>query len=172
MQEEAEGFGAMLDVVVERGVEGAEVFQRDQREDGSSQQCQVFGSFGFAPHAAVFAPAGGVAPPMVFVFHGPMLAADLGQARQTCFSLFKTEDEVPGFLLIRFIALLFKVTGEAGQLPRSGKVARVGIEVGDTQLPIFDAAVGGLHFRGPGGGEVIEFLLSQRVKGGLVVFEG
>lgn len=69
MGELAKGFGAMLGVVVERGVEGAELFLRDQREHGSSQKCQVFGSFGFAPHTAVLAPAGGVTPPVVLVFH-------------------------------------------------------------------------------------------------------
>jgi hypothetical protein len=69
LRKEAKSFGAMLDVVVERGVEGAELFLWHEREDGSSQKSQVFGSFGFAPHTSVLAPAGGIAPPVVFVFH-------------------------------------------------------------------------------------------------------
>ena len=76
--EQADGFGAVLGVMVERGVEGTELFQRDEREKGSPQKRQILGSFGFAPHAAIFTPTGGITPPMVFVFHRPVLATDPG----------------------------------------------------------------------------------------------
>ena len=64
------------------------------------------------------------------------------------------------------------VSGEADDLPRSGKEADVRIEGGDAQFAVFDTAVGDLGVRGPGGGQVVELLPGQRVKGGLVFLEG
>jgi hypothetical protein len=170
--EEAEGFGAMRGVVVEPSVEGAELFLRDQRQDGSSQKRQVFGSFGFAPHTAIFPPAGGVAPPVVLVFHRPVLATDLRQSGRCCLAFLKAEDEVAGFLFGFAAELLLMVAGEAGDLPRSGEEAAVRIKGGDAQFAVFDASVGALGVRDPGGGKVVEFLSGLRVEGGLVVFEG
>lgn len=101
-----------------------------------------------------------------------MLATDPRQPGWCGLAFLKAEDEVAGFLFRFAAALLLIVAGEAGDLPRSGEEAAVEIEGGDTQFAVFDATVGGLDLRGPGGGKVIELLLGQRVEGGLVVFEG
>jgi len=79
---------------------------------------------------------------------------------------------VPGLLPGLAAALFLMVAGEADDLPRAGEEAGVEIEGGDAEFSVFDAPVGTLDVRGPGGVEVVELLLGQRVKGGLVVLEG
>jgi hypothetical protein len=170
--DQAEGFGAVLDVVIEGRVEGAERFRRNQREDRSSEQRQVFRAVGLAADTAVFPPAGGVAAPVVFVFHRPVLAANLRQPGMRDPAFLNAEDEVAGFLFCLAAALRLVVAGEACQLPRSGKKGVVEVEGGDPQLAVFDAAVAGLGGGGPSGGKRVELLLREGVEGGLVVLEG
>lgn len=54
-----------------------------------------------AADATVLGPAGGVAVPVVFVFHRPLLAADLPQPVGRCPAFLKAEDEVPRFLFCK-----------------------------------------------------------------------
>ena len=141
--------------MVEGGVERGELFLRDERKDGSPQEGQVFRAVGFAAHAAVFTPAGGITPPVVFVFHRPMLATNPRQSGMANLTFSDAEDEVPGFLFGLAAVLGLMVAGEARELPGSGEEACVQIKGDDAQLAVLDAAVGAFGGRDPGGGKMI-----------------
>jgi hypothetical protein len=109
---------------------------------------------------------------VVFVFHRPVLAADLRQPRIRHPAFLNAQDEVAGFLFGLAAVLGLIVTGDTYHLPRSREEAGVEVEPSDAQLAVFDAAMGGFYGRRPGGGEVIESFLGECVQGGLVVFKG
>lgn len=144
----------------------------DERGNRVAQQGEVLRATWLATHAAVFAPGGGILAPVVFVFHRPVLAADLGEPGLAGIAFAQGGEEVAGLVLeVSGVLLSAVVAGDAHQLPRSGEEGDIEIKIADAQFAPFDAAVGGLDFGGPVGGTRVELVFRELIEGGLVVLE-
>ena len=145
----------------------------DEREYRIAQQREVLRPAGLASRAAVFAPHRGVFAPVVFVFHRPVPATDLGEPDMAGIAFAQRGQEVAGLgLEVSGALLLAVVPGDAHQLPRSREQGDIKVPFGDPQFAPFDAPVGGLDPGCPRGGTRVKLVPGNLTQRGLVVLEG
>jgi hypothetical protein len=119
--EEAEGLPGVAGVVVQGRVQGVELCQGDEGEEGSAHQAKVFGPVGVAAGAAVFAPAAGVALPVVFVFNTPLASREGGELGGGLFAGLDAGDEDPAFDAGLPGAQAGGIAGDHEELPGAGE---------------------------------------------------
>lgn len=143
----------------------------EEGEEGSSQQAKVLGSVGVAAGAAIFAPAAGVALPVVFVFHRPVAANGSGELGGAFLFPPEAGNEAAG-LGFEFVAFpLIPFAGHPDELSRSRKEADVPVEIDSGEAAALNSAVVFFPVAHPLVGDASEFVLRELVEGGLVVFE-
>ena len=174
--EEGEGLPGVAGVVVQGGVQGVELCLGDEGEEGSAQQAMVFGPVGVAAGATVFAPAAGVALPVVFVFDTPLASHEGGELGGGLFAGLDAGDEDPAFDAGLPGAQAGGVAGDEEELPGSGEGGDFFVKFDEVEVAQVDAAVAFFISALPvGGGFALDFakgeaLAGPVVDGGLVFF--
>lgn len=125
----------------------------------------------FARPRRVFFPERGVALPVVFVFHRPVLPDRLTQLGRTAFLSFQAGDEVAG-LAFKFAAFVFlPFSDDPHKLLGSGKAADLFVKINSGNAAALNAPVFFLPVADPFVGDLFaEQLLRSPMERGLVVF--
>jgi hypothetical protein len=159
-------------VVVEGGVETLEGLQVVETQDDSAQEGENLASAGFlARTRGVLLPQGGIAFPVVFVFHRPMAAGHSSELRGAFLLSLEAGDEVAGVAFELRVAPLEPFAGAAHELSRSGKGTDVLIEIAPGEVAALDATVAFFPVAHPLIGSGGKALLRESMEGGLVVLD-
>jgi hypothetical protein len=138
--EEAEGLPRVAGVVIQGRVQGVELCQGNEGEESFAHQAKVFGPGGVAAEAAVFAPAAGVALPVVFVFNTPLASHEGGELGGGLFAGRNAGDEDPAFDAGPPGAQAGGIAGDHEELPGAGEGGGFLVKFDEVRAPDFDGS--------------------------------